>query len=85
MTFFALGAGAEYALRVGCACVACMAPPPMTAPPHAQAQSFVSAIRTDMANHPFYPSSGSLMRPTDQNDGEELRGERVGRNRIYRL
>jgi hypothetical protein len=27
------------------------APPPMIAPPHAQAQSFAKAIRTDMVSH----------------------------------
>ncbi|WP_168727331.1 hypothetical protein [Sphingomonas aquatica] len=29
--------------------VTCTAPPPTTAPPHAQAQSFARAIRTDIA------------------------------------
>lgn len=33
--------------------VACIAPPPMTAPPQAQAQSFASAIRTDITLIPY--------------------------------
>jgi hypothetical protein len=40
------------ATRCGCAVSATWtAPPPTTAPPHAQAQSFANAIRTDMMSH----------------------------------
>jgi len=49
---------------VGCAYCArgawatCIAPPPMIAPPHAHAQSFASAIFTDIASFPFVISVG---------------------------
>jgi hypothetical protein len=33
-------------------CVACIAPPPRTAPPQAQAHNFAKAIRTDIIYHP---------------------------------
>jgi hypothetical protein len=38
---------------LGC-CVTCIAPPPMIAPPHAQAQSFAKAILTDMTSYPVF-------------------------------
>lgn len=58
-------AGARWAMRLalalctlatwglGCALVACIAPPPMTAPPQAQAQSFARAILTDIGIFPL--------------------------------
>jgi hypothetical protein len=41
--------GCAYADR-GAASDTCIAPPPITAPPQAQAQSFARAIRTDITN-----------------------------------
>jgi len=39
--------------RAACVSATCTAPPPTIAPPHAQAQSFAKAIRTDMVIPPL--------------------------------
>jgi hypothetical protein len=38
----------------------CTAPPPIMAPPHAQAQSFAKAIRTDMIVFPVWRLAGPI-------------------------
>lgn len=56
---------------------ACIAPPPITAPPQAQAQSFARAIRTDITFFP-YPRGemrlppGPIHRPFTQSDCRSL-------------
>ena len=53
----------EYATRAG-ASAACTAPPPITAPPQAQAQSLARAIRTDIGSLSRLPVGRAQIRTT---------------------
>lgn len=55
-----VGALADARTTPGDICAACIAPPPTIAPPQAHAQSFASAIRTDIAFTPFAECCGGL-------------------------